>query len=275
VIILTQNEEVNLPPCLNSLKGLDSPIVVVDSGSTDRTLEIAERYGAIVLRHEFIHYSAQRNWAQDHLPVETEWVLHLDADERLTPELVHEISETLRKPLGDLAGFMLRKRTIFMGRWIKHGGHYPSYHLRLFRKKLGYCEERLYDQHFLVEGRVAALKHDYLDVLASDLASWTTRHARWAALEAQDRLTVQDRREVRPALRGNPIERKRWLKTSVYERAPLFIRPLLYWLYRYIVRGGFRDGREGLIFHFLQGFWFRFLIDAICFEKEKVSGKKV
>lgn len=262
VIILTHNEEVNLPACLESLRGLDCEVFVVDSGSTDRTREIAKAYGAKVYEHPFENYAAQRNWAQENLPITTEWVLHLDADERLTPELVQEITEVLRSPPPGVDGFLLRKRTIFLGRWIRHGGHYPSYHLRLFRVRSGHCEQRLYDQHFVVHGRVAKLKNDYIDVVASDLSTWTERHLRWARLEASELLNstpMEDR--VRPKLFGTPIERRRWLRERLYARAPLFVRAFAYWVYRYFFRLGFLDGKEGFIFHFLQGFWFRLLVD--------------
>jgi len=263
VVVLTHNEERNLPACLSSLAGLDCELFVVDSGSTDGTPRIAREAGATVVHHPFEHYGAQRNWAQAALPIRAAWVLHLDADERLTPALVHEINAVLRAPPAGVAGFLLRKRTVFMGRWIRHGGHYPSYHLRLFRRDAGRCEDRLYDQHFLVRGRVLRLRHDYVDVLTSDLRTWTERHARWAELEARELLSGrQDGRRVRAALTGNPIERRRWLRDGVYARAPVFGRCLAYWLYRYLLRAGFLDGTEGLIFHFLQGFWYRFLVDA-------------
>ena len=157
VVVLTYNEEANLPRCLDSLQGLACSVVVVDSGSTDRTVQIAERYNATLLCHPFENYAIQRNWAQANLPLETDWVLHLDADERLTPELAREINETLAAAEDGIDGFLLRKRTIFMGRWIRHGGHYPSYHLRLFRPHKGRCEDRLYDQHFVVNGKVRPL----------------------------------------------------------------------------------------------------------------------
>jgi hypothetical protein len=158
---------------------------------------------------------------------------------------------------------MLRKRTIFMGRWIKHGAHYPSYHLRLFRKAVGACEERLYDQHYVVDGQLETLRHDYLDVLCADLDTWLTRHMRWAELEARQlmRGDNEPRRSVHADPFGNPIEQKRWLRNGVYNRAPLFLRALLYWFYRYVLRLGFLDGKEGFIFHFLQGLWFRLLVD--------------
>jgi glycosyltransferase involved in cell wall biosynthesis len=267
VIVLTMNEELNLPSCLQSLKGLDGEIFVVDSGSTDQTLQIAESAAARIFHHPFEHYGAQRNWAQENLPISGEWVLHLDADERLTPELVTEINHVFQNPPSGIDGFMLRKRTIFMGRWIRHGGHYPSYHLRLFRRKRGSCEDRLYDQHFLVDGKVLQLKHDYLDIVASNLHSWTLRHSKWAELEAREILRGERiGNRVRPDPRGNPIEKKRWLREGVYLRGPLFARAFLYWLYRYVFRLGFLDGKEGLIFHFLQGGWFRFLVDATLYE---------
>ena len=268
VIVLAYNEERNLPDCLNSLTGLNCDIFVVDSGSTDRTREIALAAGAKLAEHSFENYAAQRNWAQQNLPIETDWLLHLDADERLTAELRGEIAALFApqnsRRLARADGFMLRKRTIFLGRWIKHGAHYPSYHLRLFRKTAGGCEARLYDQHFVVNGRSETLKHDYLDVLCADLDTWLARHLHWADLEARElmgRRAHDNSRQVRANLFGNPIERKRWLRNGVYNRSPLFVRALLYWFYRYVIRLGFLDGKEGFIFHFLQGLWFRLLVD--------------
>ena len=270
VIILTYNEKGNLPACLASLDGLAGELFVVDSGSTDGTSEIASAAGASVVEHPFDNYAAQRNWAQEHLPIGSEWVLHLDADERLTPALVNEINGVLSEPPNEVHGFLLRKRTIFMGRWIRHGGHYPSYHLRLFRKDRGFCERRLYDQHFIVRGAVGTLKSDYLDVVASDLGTWTTRHVQWAELEAREMLLHSDGADrVQPRMLGNPIERRRWRRERLLWRFPLFGRALGYWGYRYFVRLGFLDGVEGLIFHFLQGCWYRFLVDACLYEARR------
>lgn len=276
-MVLTYNEETNLPACLASLSGLHGMIYVVDSGSTDQTLAIAKELGATILEHPFEHYAAQRNWAQRQLPKDSEWVLHLDADERLTPALVTEIAALLQNPPQDVAGYMLRKRTIFMGRWIKHGGHYPSYHLRLFRCDLGRCEDRLYDQHFLVDGPVRALQHDYLDVVSTDLNTWLLRHVRWAELEAAE-LSGQvftEGDQVRPTLWGNPIARRRWLRMDVYNRSPRYLRAFLYWFYRYVLRLGFLDGKEGLVFHFLQALWFRLLVDIKLDELERLRSHPV
>ena len=272
-IILTHNEEKNLPACLKSIEGLDCELLIVDSGSTDRTLEIATSAAARIIQHPFENYAAQRNFAQSQVKEQSpDWVLHLDADERLTSELVQEINSVLRNVDPHTNGFLLRKRTIFMGRWIRHGGHYPSFHLRLFRLHKGRCEDRLYDQHFMVEGKISSLRNDYLDIVATDLRSWTERHARWAGLEAQELMEpTREGTRVSPKFFGSPIERKRWLREKALYRPPLFLRPFLYFIYRYLFRRGFLDGKEGLIFHFLQGCWYRFLIDATIFEKQRLT----
>jgi hypothetical protein len=208
-----------------------------------------------------------------------DWLLHVDADERLTNELVAEINKTLAASRNEnravtkcnrgqesssghrIDGYLLCKRTVFMGRWIKFGGHYPVYHLRLFRKGEGLCEHRLYDQHFVVRGAVAKLSEDYVDVLSSGIDTWIQRHTRWADLEAKQSLVDDEGIRVAPRFHGNPIERRRWCKTNVYNRLPLFVRPFFYWAYRYFFRLGFLDGKEGFVFHFLQGFGFRLLVD--------------
>jgi glycosyltransferase involved in cell wall biosynthesis len=273
IVILTFNEERNLPDCLRSLAGLACEIFVLDSGSTDRTVEIAREAGAMVFAHCFDGYAKQRNWALENLPFSCEWVLNLDADERLTPELAREIDDTFTKPPSDVAGYLLRRRTVFMGQWIRHGGHYPNYQLRLFRRSHGVCEDRLYDQHFVVRGFIGSMRHDYIDIVASELSTWSVRHIRWAGAEADEMLRgdlVADCR-VRASLTAGPIARKRWLREKIYGRAPLFVRPLTYWIYRYFFRLGFLDGKQGLVFHFLQGFWYRFLVDAIVDERLRHS----
>jgi glycosyltransferase involved in cell wall biosynthesis len=273
VVILTLNEERNLPDCLAGLRGIDCEVFVVDSGSSDRTVEIAEECGAKVFRHPFEGYGRQRNWALRELPLACEWVLNLDADERLTPELAREIAVTMANPPAGVDGFMLRRRTVFMGRWIRHGGHYPNYQLRLFRRASGECEDRLYDQHFVVQGAVSSLKNDYIDVVASELSTWSMRHVRWAGAEASELMrteAVQGAR-VSASLMAGAIAKKRWLREKVYGRVPLFVRPFGYWVYRYFFRLGFLDGKEGLVFHFLQGFWYRFLVDAIIHERRSAG----
>ncbi|MCK6693194.1 MAG: glycosyltransferase family 2 protein [Thermoanaerobaculia bacterium] len=270
VIILTYNEEKNLPDCLASLQGLAEEIFVVDSGSTDRTPEIARAAGAIVLEHPFENYGRQRNWALDNLPLRCEWTLQLDADHRVTAELQVSLRQLFNPlPPGDVNGYMVSRRTMFLGKWIRHGGHYPVYHAVLFRRQSGRCEDKLYDQHFVVQGTVRKLRGDIIDVITDSLSTFTERHNRWSSLEAAEQPGATDQTDaprIQPRIAGTPMEQRRFLK-SAYERWPLFVRPFLYFLVRYFFRLGFLDGRRGLIFHFLQGFWFRFLIDAKIFEQ--------
>ena len=262
VVVLTHNEESNLSDCLESIEPLDCPVHVVDSGSTDRTVEIAREAGAKVLDHPFENYGVQRNWAQDNLPIDTEWVLHIDADERLTPELRDSIAGALAGPSEDVNGYLLRRRAVFLGKWIKHGGIYPSYHARLFRKAMGRCEDRLYDQHFIVDGKVEQLSGDMIDV-TNNLADWWARHERWARLEAREVLQESESPGRLEGKRdGSPIEKRRWLRQRVYYRLPLFVRPTLYYIYRYFIRLGFLDGRRGFAFHLRQGFLYRFKVDV-------------
>ena len=270
-VVLTYNEERNLPGCLASLSGWVSEIFVVDSGSTDGTLAIAREAGATVLQHPFEHYGAQRNWAIDNIPTTAPWTLHIDADERVTPELSESITAALagdEQSLVRTDGFLVSRRTMFMDRWIRHGGHYPAWHLRLMRTGAGRCEDRLYDQHFYVPGAVQKLQGDLIDTLTPDLATFTARHLRWAQLEAAEHEAPPDAvGRIRGKLAtDNAIERRRWWR-DWYARLPLFVRPAAYFLYRYVVRLGFLDGRAGLVFHVLQGFWFRFLVDALIFER--------
>jgi hypothetical protein len=169
---------------------------------------------------------------------------------------------------------MFSRRTVFMGRWIRHGGHYPVFHTRLYRKNKGRCEDRLYDQHFIVTPPVAKLTGDLIDVLTSELDVWSIRHIRWAAAEAREMTkgAGNSAGQVAPRLGGDPIGRRRWLRVSLFGRSPLFLRAFAYFFYRYVVRLGFLDGTEGLVFHFLHACWYRFYIDAKIWEARRVQG---
>lgn len=280
IIILTFNEEKNIGDCLQSAAALKANIYIVDSGSTDGTLAICQKYTQNIFSHPFENYAAQRNWALDNLPLTGSWILNLDADHRVTPELTAQLNDVFSKPVNtETNGFLISRRTMFMGKWIKHGGHYPTYHANLFRLGFGRCEEKLYDQHFKVSGKTQILKTDIVDVITNSLTSFISRHNHWATLEAQYLVEQQNApviddhgKLVHPRLFGNPMERRRYMKKR-YESFPLFVRPAIYFFIRYFIKLGFLDGTTGLVFHFLQGFWFRFLIDAKIYELRKESKK--
>lgn len=284
-IILTYNEEPNLAYCLRSLKGLNCDIFIVDSGSTDKTLKIADQFDAKVIHHLFETHAKQWDWALGNLPLNTEWVLGLDADQRLTPELATEIREALdvknQESVGEINGFYIKRRQVFRGRWIRHGAYYPKYLLKLFRRDKVHIDlNDAMDHHFFVDGPVGKLQHDLIEAnkKEDDISFWIEKHNRYATLLAQEEFTrsrLNGHRTLSPSLFGNPDQRTLWLK-QLWMKLPLYARPFLYFTYRYFFRLGFLDGKEGFIFHFLQGFWFRLLVDIKLDEmrRAEVRGRK-
>lgn len=268
-VILAYNEERNLAPCLSSLSSWVAELYVVDSGSTDMTTGIAARYGACVVTHPFETHARQWTWALSNLPIQYEWVLGLDADQRVSPELATELEELFgahHEHLNGIDGLFIKRRQIFRGRWIKHGGYYPKYLLKLFRRSAVHLDENdLMDHHFYVSGATRNLEHDLVEDNRNeaDISFWIRKHNRYAVLHAREeylRRQEATRWQILPRLFGNPDERTTWLKQRWYTM-PLYLRPFLYFVYRYFIRLGFMDGKQGLIFHFLQGFWYRLLVD--------------
>jgi glycosyltransferase involved in cell wall biosynthesis len=267
VLILTYNEQLNLGDCLESVCAWADEVFIIDSGSTDTTLEIAKKYTDKIYRHPFKNFADQRNWSQGNLPIKNEWVFHLDADERVSPELALELQRMFSAPI-EADGVMITRQTIFRNKWIRYGGHYPAYHLRIFKKSKGRSEERLYDQNYIVNGRSIKIKGDIINIINPDIELWKQRHRQWAFLEAQEVLFNKDR-IMNIRLGGNPIERKNWLRYKLYYKLPLFLRPFIYFFYRYVIRLGFLDGKQGLVFHFLHGFWYRLIVDIEIFNARR------
>jgi len=273
VIILTFNSEKTIEATLESAFRVSDDIHIVDSFSTDKTQEIVRHYGINFVRHEFENYGVQRNWAIDNLDLKYDWELHLDSDERLTDMLVKELN-SLKLVFPDyIYGYYIPRLVHFLGRPIRHGGMFPIWHMRLFRHGHGRCESRQYDQHFYVKGATSRLANPMIDDHCMSLSEWVCRHNRWAEAEVQELIEPTKNGVIAGRTQGNPVEKKRALR-SFYYRMPLFIRPLFLFLYRYIFRMGFLDGREGLIFFVLQTFWFRFLVDAKLFERRLVKVPK-
>jgi glycosyltransferase involved in cell wall biosynthesis len=278
VILLSFNSEDTLAATLTSARQVSDEIFVVDSFSSDGTVQLARSFGATVVQHSFEHYGAQRNWAIDNLPISRPWQLHLDADEWMNEELVSAILALNNEP--EHSGYFLPRHVRFLGRVLRHGGMSPTWHLRLFRTGIGRCEDRKYDQHFLLKrGTSGQMQGMMIDDVRMPLTEWTARHNRWADGEVAELSCQEASGRVQPDDRGNPVQRKRFLREK-YNRMPLFIRPFALFIYRFFFRLGFLDGTEGFIFWVLQTFWFRFLVDAKIWEmrhaKElaaKVSGK--
>ena len=243
----------------------------MDSFSTDQTAEVARRLGADLYAHPFTDHATQVNWALENTEINTQWVMRMDADEELTEELAAEIEQKLPRLSEGVAGVQLRRRMYFMNRWIRHGGIYPTLVLRLFRTGKAICEQRLMDEHMvLTEGKETAFTRDFIDNNTKDLAWWIQKHNWYSDREMAEYMGKQKEAvAVKPNFWGSQAERKRWLKYMVYYKTPLMRRAHWYFLYRYILRGGFLDGPEGLAFHFLQGYWYRFLVDAKILEAKK------
>ncbi len=277
VILLSFNSQDTLGATLAKARLVSDEIFVVDSYSSDGTVALAESFGAKVVQHPFENYGAQRNWGIDNLPITGKWQLHLDADEVMDEELVAAIQALPDEP--QHAGYFVPRYVKFLGRVLRHGGLSPTWHLRLFRSGVGRCEDRKYDQHYLLTGPGAdslatgQLPGVMIDDIAMSLSEWTARHNRWADGEVAEmdaaaagqaeggRLTADPK--------GNPAQRKRALREK-YNNLPLFVRPFLLFAYRYWFKLGFLDGTEGFIFWVLQTFWFRFLIDAKIWEKRNL-----
>ena len=269
-IILTKDEERDLPGCLQSLQAIASEVYVVDSGSTDATREIAQRAGARFLSHPFTNHAAQLNWALDNVPSETDWILRIDADERLSPQLQAELAHRLAAAPPDVAGFACPRLTRFLGRAIRWGDTYPVWLVRVWRRGAGRCEDTWMDEHIVLAGPVERLKGDVIHEIPKSLSEWTRKHDWYADRECKDILSASANSQP---LTGQPGVR-RALKQGVYLKLPLFARAFLYWFYRYFLKLGILDGKEGLIYHFLHAFWYRFLVDAKLLEINKDPSQK-
>lgn len=274
VIILTFNEEMHISRCITSLKEVTSNIYVIDSSSTDQTVHLAKMLGAKVFQNKWPgNHAAQFQWALDNCILETKWCMKMDADEYLTNELVAEINDKLSKIPDRITGIYLKRRVYFKGRWIKHGGYYPTKLLRIWKLKYGSMEQRLMDEHIkLSEGGSIEFSADIIDDNKNDLTWWSIKHVNYATREMADilnrKLKIKEQNQIIPKWFGTQEQFKRKVK-NIYLDLPLFVRPFLYFTHRFFFKLGFLDGKEGLIWHILQGFWYRFLVDAKIYELSK------
>lgn len=270
VIILTYNEEKHIKRCIQQLSDIASNIYIIDSYSTDKTCETARALGVDVYQNAWVNYATQFNWALCQLPIKTEWVFRLDADEIVSASLREWLTLHLDRLTIDVSGAYVNRRVHFMGRWIRHGGVYPMQVLRLLRFGKGYCEQRWMDEHLVVsQGTTIKIDADIIDHNCNSLGWWIEKHNSYALREAIDLLNLKhgltDGNGIVPSLSAYQDQRRRWMKIR-YAAMPLFIRAFAYFIYRYFILFGFLDGRQGLVWHVLQGFWYRFLVDAKIYE---------
>ena len=284
IVILTKNEEKNLRKCIGSFRGIARRFVVVDSGSTDGTEMLCQQLNSELNTigasldfyvHPWTSYADQFNWGLENTNITTEWSMRMDADEELLEDLAREIDgklDTLQEPVN---GVILRRRTIFMGKWIRHGGRYPELLLRIFRTGKARCEMKIMDEHMILsEGTMVTFEHDLMYNNQKDLDWWISKHNWYSNREVLDhQLSLEGDTLQEEGGSSKQARIKRVVKNGGYYKLPKFFRAHLYFLYRYWIRLGFLDGTEGRIYHFLQAYWYRFLVDAKMYQCEKTGVK--
>ncbi len=265
-IILTRNEENYIEDCIESIREVVSRIVVVDSYSEDHTVAIAQKNGAEVFQHDFFNYAKQYMYAVDIAQVQTKWILRIDADERLTVKSAEELEQMCNANMAtDVNGIVLRFCNVFLDREIRHGGMYPWKKLSVYKTGKGYIEDRNMDEHIILDsGRVVEAKQDSRHLAFRGLTFFTNKCNWYSTREAMDYY------ESFKTTREN-ASLKTWIKMNVYYKLPIGLRSWMYYIYRYYFRLGFLDGKEGKIYHFLQAYWYRFLVDAKIYEHEKMG----
>ncbi|CAH0167701.1 hypothetical protein SRABI27_00932 [Pedobacter sp. Bi27] len=266
-IILTFNEEIHLPRLLESIKKLNASTFILDSGSTDETLKIAKRYGADVKQNPFINHPKQWDFALKHFKVETPWTIGLDADQIVTPELQQMLTDFKDEDYKGINGIYFNRKNFFQGNWIRFGTYYPFYLLKMFRTGVGFSDlNENMDHRFIVPGKTLIWKKGWIleeNLKENDIAFWKAKHERYSDLVAQEEIERMQKlrlQSLKPDLLGNPDEKRAWLK-QLWWKLPLGFRPYLYFGYRMFFKLGIFEGPTGIKFHYLQGFWFRKLVD--------------
>ncbi len=266
-IILTYNEEIHLPRILTSLQELNAKTYIIDSGSSDKTLEIAATYGAEVKYNAFENHPKQWDFALKNCDIQTPWTIGLDADQTLSPELFEKLRNFKDIDYQTIDGIYFNRKNYFQGTWIKHGGYFPFYLLKMFRTGKGFSDlNENMDHRFIVSGQTSIWKSGYLieeNLKENDLNFWIQKHEKYSERVAQEefeRWQGLRQQTLKPQLFGNPDQRTAWLK-RMWWKLPLGIRPYLYFSYRMFFKLGILDGAVGIKFHYLHALWFRKLID--------------
>lgn len=277
-IILTLDEEKHIARCIGSIRGIAASILVVDSGSKDRTREIAEALGARVIEKQWVNYATQFNHGIHSLGAVEGWILRIDADEYLSVESQQRLMPLLARATPETDGLLVQRQIVFLGRRIRWGGVEPNWQLRLWRAGRGACEERWMDEHIAVAGGVEKTQIEIVDENLNSLSWWTDKHNRYASREMIDILASRGLLGAGTDLSrhgaSGQAKMKRFIKDQIYNRLPGGLRSLAYLFYRYVLRLGFLDGGPGYYFHVLQGFWYRTLVDAKLGEVLRISDER-
>lgn len=272
-IILTKNEEINIKGCLDSIKGFAKRAVIVDSGSNDRTVEIAKQFDFVdVYEHPFENYARQFNWSIDNTDITTKWTFRLDADERLTPALCKELNLLMiTHDNDDINGVTMEAYLYFMGKVMKYGGSQKR-KLMLFKTGIGRIEDRKMDEHtILSSGTAVACKEKFIHHDFKDMTFWINKLNWYATREMQDYFDYINGKRANIDAEDKKIGKVRNKKFGLYYKFPLFIRCWLIFIYVYIFQLGFLDGKEGFIYHWTYNRWYRTLVDCKIYEQIKTN----
>ncbi len=277
VIILTFNEEPHIKRCINSMRSIASKIFVVDSFSTDHTVETARSFGADVVQRNWRNYADQFQWAIENCGAQSAWLMRIDADEYLEQEAQNELQKLLAQVPNEVDGIYINRKVFFEGQWIRHGGFYPQTLLRVWRVGKGRIERRWMDEHIILSpgAKTLTLKGHLIDDNLKGITFWVNKHNSYASREMVDLLSRKyffiDADNGIKQMDDSQAKRKRIIKEQVYSRLPLGLRAFLYFVYRYLFLFGFLDGKKGFLWHFIQGFWYRLLVDIKIMEIEERS----
>ena len=268
-IILTYNEEKNIEKCIESIRDISKRIIVMDSFSDDKTTEIARALGAEVYSRKFISQSDQFQFVIENFDIKSKWIMKFDADERLTEASSDELEKICSINTDtDVNGIVLRFEVNFLGKKLKYGGVYPFRKLVVFKNGLGKIENKIMDEHIVItHGKSIETKSDSLHEDFKDLTTWINKHNSYASREVQDYL-IRNQSNIDSRLLDRKAKAKRFFKYKIYYKLPMGFRSYSYYFYRYYLKLGFLDGREGKIYAFLQAYWYRFLVDAKLYEKK-------
>jgi glycosyltransferase involved in cell wall biosynthesis len=262
-VVLTKNEDKHIERLIKNIIDFFSEIIVIDSYSTDKTIEILESYNIKYVQNKFLNFSDQRNFAINNNLVSNNWIFFIDADELIDEELKLELRKIFSSEITQ-SGFYINRKFIFMNKWIRYGGYYPTYLLRLFDKNKA-TSMGIVNEHIKVNGTTGLIKGHLIDKNLNNFSYWINKHNLYSDLESieyfrnETKLKFSDAKNSQPGL-------KLFLKHNLFNKIPLFFRVFIYFIYRYFIKLGFLDGYVGLIYHISQGFIFWFFVDIKIYE---------
>ena len=274
-IILTYNEEKHIKRCILSIKKFVKKIIIIDSFSSDKTLEIAKKFKVKIYKHKFINQAKQINWALRKIKFQTSWILRIDADEYFTKELRKEVTTHINTLNFKYDGISFNRVIKFLNKEIHYGGTSPHKTLRIWKNKKGRCEDVWMDEQIIVNGKVFHLNQNLIDENLNDLKWWKLKHRNYAKREAISFLNnKKNKNKSKFKKKLKNVRKRKYLKEKIYYKLPIFLRPLLFFLYSMIFKLGIITGWQGLVFYYYQTLWFRLLVDINIFKSSWLFIKK-